>query len=126
MAKNSPYELLPESVTIYPQTEALKEAEDMSKNLVSGDFEKEYRDGMIEKGPQRKRHLCVTGLLILIAVLAGWLVVLTAVREVQIARLKQEVDELSADMIAIRFTLKSLVANKKTLTDVKPMEDTVS
>lgn len=117
----SPYKLLP--VTMYTQTDALNEVKDMSKNLVSGEFEREYRDGMLEK-PQRPRRLCMTVLLVIIGVMAAWLVALTAVHELQLSKLRQDVDAMSADMIALKMSIGSL--NQKLLNPkISPIEDTI-
>ncbi|XP_026319631.1 uncharacterized protein LOC113230091 [Hyposmocoma kahamanoa] len=104
MADN--HALIPNPVKMYTQTDALKDAKDMSKNLVSGDFEKHYRDDiMIEKPRRRHMHLFLG---VSVGVLAIWMIVLTVVREVQITRLRLEVDELNANMIAVTANVKSL------------------
>ncbi|XP_049882674.1 protein eiger [Pectinophora gossypiella] len=114
--------LIPEPVTMYTQTESLNEVKDLSKNLVSGDFERQYRAGMMEKGGRRRPALAVLGAAV--CALAVWLLVLTLLREVQLARLRHQVDELSANMIALTANVKSLnqkVANNRVIN----VEDTI-
>lgn len=123
MADN--HALIPNPVKMYTQTDALKDAKDMSKNLVSGDFEKHYRDDiMIEKPRRRHMHLFLA---VSVGVLAIWMIVLTVVREVQITRLRLEVDELTANMIAVTANVKSLnqkLANNRLFNEMN--DDTVS
>lgn len=126
MAENSA--LIPEAVTMYTQTDAMKEIKDMSKNLVSGDFERQYTAGMAEK-TGRRRNTCLVSVAVTIGVLAVWLLVLTVVREVQISRLRQEVDQLTANMIAMSANVKSInnkISNHRVLSEFDTLEDTVS
>lgn len=124
MAEN--HALIPEPAAMYTQTEALKEVKDLSKNLVSGDFERQYRTGMMEK-PLRSRNLLIV-LGVSIGALAVWVLVLTMVREVQISRLRSELDELTANMIAMEASVKSLnqKLTSKLSNEFKAIEDTVS
>lgn len=103
----------------------MKDVKDMSKNLVSGDFEKQYRhDIMIEKPRRRHMHIFLG---VSVGALAIWMIVLTVVREVQITRLRLEVDELTANMIAVTANVKSLnqkLANNRLFNVMN--DDTVS
>ncbi|XP_013183980.1 protein eiger [Amyelois transitella] len=115
--------LIPEAVTMYTQTDAMKEIKDMSKNLVSGDFERQYKAGMAEKS--RRRNPCLVSLAISVGVLAVFLIVVTVVREVQIARLHQELDQLKVNMIAMSANVKALnnkINNNRLFND---FEDTI-
>lgn len=119
--------LIPEPVTMYTQTEKLRDVKDLSKNLMSGDFERQYADNVAEKGAKRGRGCVIFG--VTVGALAVWLLVLTIVREVQVTRLRQEVDELSANMIAMSATVKSLnekLTNNRLFNEFKTLEDTVS
>lgn len=119
--------LIPEPVTMYTQTEKLRDVKDLSKNLMSGDFERQYVDNVAEKGAKRGRGCVIFG--VTVGALAVWLLVLTIVREVQVTRLRQEVDELSANMIAMSATVKSLnekLTNNRLFNEFKTLEDTVS
>lgn len=122
MAVNSLYKLLPDGVTMYTQTEALKEAKDMSKNLVSGEFEREYRGN----SRRTKRNVWLTVLIVAVSILTCWMAAMTALRELQLSRLRNDLDGLSVDVLALKLTVKSLNQKlaKKT-TDYKTMEDTV-
>lgn len=123
MAEN--HALIPNPVKMYTQTDALKDVKDMSKNLVSGDFEKQYRDGMMIEKPRRRHIHIVLG--VSVVALAIWVIVLTVVREAQITRLRLEVDELTANMIAVTANVKSLnqkLANNRLFNEMN--EDTVS
>lgn len=124
MAEN--HALIPDPAAMYTQTEPLKEVKDLSKNLVCGDFERQYRTGIMEKPARSRNSLIVLG--VSIGALAVWMLVLTMVRELQISRLRSEVDELTANMIAMEASVKSLnqkLANKLS-NEFKTIEDTVS
>ncbi|KAJ2948035.1 hypothetical protein O0L34_g9833 [Tuta absoluta] len=126
MAENSA--LIPEPVAMYTQPET-KDAKDLSKNLVSGDFERQYRDGLMEKpGWRRQRHAyAIIGAAI--GLLTCWMLIHTLVREVQITRLRNEVDELTANMIALTANIKNVnqkLSNNRLFDDFKHIEDTVS
>lgn len=104
MAEN--HALIPNPVKMYTQADALKDVKDMSKNLVSGDFEKQYRDDIMIEKPRRRHIHIVLGMSVV--ALAIWVIVLTVVREAQITRLRLEVEELTANMIAVTANVKSL------------------
>lgn len=117
--------LITEPVTMYTQTEALKDVKDLSKNLMSEDYERQYagRDRI-----NRRRKGCVI-FGVTVSALAVWLLVLTVVREMQISRLRQELDDLSANMIAISANVVSLnqkLENNRLFNEFKALEDTVS
>lgn len=119
--------LIPEPITMYAQTDALNETKDMSKNLMSGDFERQYTSAIVDKCDRRRKAWLVTGAAVVAGLVAG-LLVLAIVREVQVARLRSEVDELTANMIAISATVKSLnqkISNNKHFNDFKPLDDTI-
>ncbi|XP_072940001.1 uncharacterized protein egr [Epargyreus clarus] len=118
--------LISEGATMYTQTEALKEAKDLSVNLMSGDFERQYKDGILEKNVKRRRHCVIVG--VSLGALAIWLLVLTIVREMQISRLRQEVEQLTVSMIAMSanvMTLNQKCANNRFLNDLITLEDTM-
>ncbi|XP_045770391.1 protein eiger-like [Maniola jurtina] len=118
--------LIPEPVTMYTQTEALRDVKDLSKNLMSGDFERQYANDITEKGSKKRKGCVIFG--VTVAALVVWLLVLTIVREVQVKRLQQEVDELSANMIAMSATVKSLnekLTNNRLFNEFKTLEDTI-
>lgn len=97
----------------------------MSKNLVSGDFEKQYRDDIMTEKPRRRHMHLFLG--VSVGALAIWMIVLTVVREVQITRLRFEVDELTANMIAVTANVKSLnqkLAENRLFNEIN--DDTVS
>ncbi|KAL4716870.1 hypothetical protein ACJJTC_012681 [Scirpophaga incertulas] len=125
MAEN--YTLIP-NVAMYTQTEPLKESKDLSQNLVSGDFERQYRNRMLEKGGGRKRQACVVTFGVTVAVLVVWLLVLTVLRQVQITRLREEVEQLSAHIIAVEANLNALnhkISNNALFNEFKAIEDTI-
>ncbi|XP_052738492.1 uncharacterized protein LOC112055873 isoform X2 [Bicyclus anynana] len=118
--------LIPEPVTMYTQTEALRDVKDLSKNLMSGDFERQYAKDITEKGGKKRRGCVIFG--VTVGALAVWLLVLTIVREVQVTRLRREVEELSANMIAMSATVKSLnekLTNNRLFNEFKTLEDTI-
>lgn len=113
--------------TMYTQADPLKDVKEVSKNLVSGDFEKQYRNGIMEK-PGRRSHAFLV-LAVTVGALGVWMVVLTMIQVAQITRLRHEVDELTANMIAMTANVKSLnqkLANNKLFNEFKTIEDTVS
>lgn len=125
MAARSPYGVLSEAM--YSQTDPLKEVKDMSKNLVSGDFETEYR-GVLEKRG-RRRQACAVTVVLAFVVAFLWLLALTLVREVQVVRLREDVERLSANMIVLSARLENLnqkVANNKLFNEFKAVDDLVS
>lgn len=116
--------LITNPLIMYTQAEKLKEVQDLSKSLVGGDFERQYR-GM-EK--TRKRRNCVI-ISVSLGVLAIWLLILTVLREVQVYRLNQELDELKANMLAMSANVMSLndkITNNRLFNEFKTLEDTVS
>lgn len=126
MAEN--HALIAESATMYTQTDALKESKDLSQNLVSGDFEMQYRNRVMEQSGRRRQACFITSAVTIGAIIV-WLLVLTVLREVQIARLRQEVEQLSAHIVAVEATLNGLdqkVSNNRLFNDFKTLEDTVS
>lgn len=119
MAKN--YSPLP--TAMYTQSDALREVKDMSANLVTGKFEKEYRE------PVKKSRVCVIALATAFGALALCLAILTMAREVQLARLRSEVDQLTVNLIAVTANVKSLnqkLSSNKLFNDFRTMDDTVS
>ncbi|CAH2050801.1 unnamed protein product, partial [Iphiclides podalirius] len=109
---------------MYTKSDALKEAKDLTKNLVGGDFERQY--GKAEKGGSGRRKCVLVG--VSIGVLAVWLLVITLVREVQLTRLRAEVDQLTANMIAMSANVMSLnqkLSNNRLLNEFKNLEDTI-
>lgn len=116
--------LIPEPITMYTQSESLKDVKDLSKNLMSGEFERQYT-GM-EKSRRRRGGTIVLG--IAVGALAVWLLVLTILREVQLARLQAQVDELSANMMEMTVNVVSLntkLTNNRLFNEFKTLEDTV-
>ncbi|CAK1540273.1 unnamed protein product [Leptosia nina] len=108
---------------MYTQTEELSDIKESSKNLMSGDFERQYKEGM-EKGV-KGRGCVVFG--VSVAALAVWLLVITVVREVQIANLRHEVDQLTANMIGMSANVMSLnqkLTNNRLFNEFKNLEDT--
>ncbi|XP_045493390.1 protein eiger [Colias croceus] len=98
---------------------------DSSKNLMSGDFERQYKEGM-EKSGSRRKGCVIFG--VTVGALALWLLVLTIVREVQINKLRYEVDQLTANMIAMTANVKSLnqkLTNNRLFNEFKNLEDTL-
>lgn len=121
--------LIPDPVAMYKQTDSLNEVKDMSKNLMSGDFERQYKGAMVDNSERRRcKSLVITGAVILIGLIVG-LLILTIVREVQISQLRSEIDELTVNMIAVSANVKSLnqkMSSNKHFNNFKPLEDTVS
>ncbi|XP_026486587.2 protein eiger [Vanessa tameamea] len=116
--------LIPEPVTMYTQTEALKDVKDLSKNLMSEDYERQYAG--TERG-NRRRHGCIV-FGVTVGALAVWLLALTIVRELQLTRLREEVDELTANMIAMSANVMSLnqkLENNRLFNEFKALEDTI-
>ncbi|XP_052757777.1 uncharacterized protein LOC113518496 [Galleria mellonella] len=125
MAEN--HALIPEAVTMYTQTEAMKEAKDLSQNLVSGDFERQYKGGMADKYTKRGQTWFVT-LVVAITAIVVSLLVLTVIREIEILRLRQEVNDLTANVIAVSANVNSLnnkISNKKMFHDYETLEDAI-
>lgn len=99
---------------MYTQEVLSKKESDMSKNLVTGEIE--YRP--------KKKQGCMIALVVAVGALALSLAVLTVVREMQISRLRSEVDQLTVNMIAVTANIKSL--NQKVnrdLNDFKTLDD---
>ncbi|KAM3967712.1 TNF superfamily member 12 eiger [Aphomia sociella] len=125
MAEN--HALIPEAVTMYTQTDAMKEVKDLSQNLVSGDFERQYKAGMADKYSRRRQTWFVT-LVVAVTALVVSLLVLTIVREVEILRLRQQVDNLTANMIAVSANVDSLnnkINNNKLFHEFETLEDAI-
>lgn len=125
MAEN--HALIPEATSIYTQTN-MKDSQDISKNLMSGDFERQYVSGMAVK-PDRRWQTWLITLGVVVGALIGWLLVVTVVREVQVRQLRQEVDDLTASMIALSANVKSLsskIEKNKLFNEFKDLQDTVS
>lgn len=123
MADSSTYKLLPEAVAMYTQTDPLKGSKDLSKNFVSGDFE--YREDATAKC--RRRQICRTVTVVVVGLVLAGLVALSVLREVQLGRLRRDLDDVSADVLAIKVTLKSLnqkLLNRKII-GFKDLDDTV-
>ncbi|XP_053613756.1 protein eiger [Plodia interpunctella] len=118
--------LIPDPVAMYTQTDAMKEIKDMSKNLVSGDFERQYKTSMAEKS--RRRNACLVSLAVSVGILAVFLIVVTVVREVQIARLRQELDQVKDNMVAMSVNLRALsnkINSNRLFNDFESFEDTI-
>lgn len=118
MAKSSPYALLPTSLAMYTQSD-VKDERDLSKNLVGGDFESRASD----KSVSRKGRRC--GVVLLVAALTVsyiWLIGLTVVREVQLAALRDNVGQLSANLVALEARINA----NRLFEEFKNLEDTVS
>ncbi|XP_045449284.1 protein eiger [Melitaea cinxia] len=116
--------LIIEPVTMYTQTEALKDVKDLSKNLMSEDYERQYAGR--DRNNRRRKGCVIFG--VTVSALAVWLLVLTVVREMQISRLRQELDDLSANMIAISANVVSLnqkLENNRLFNEFKALEDTI-
>lgn len=121
------YALIPESATMYTQTDAMREIKDLSQNLVIGDFEMQYRNRVFSDTRRRKNWL-LTSVVTAIVALFVWLLVITILQEVQVARLRQEVEQLSAHIVAVEASLNGLdqkVSNNRLFNDME-VEDTVS
>lgn len=114
--------LIPNPLIMYTQTET----KDMSKNLMGGDFEKQYCEKV---KTTRWKQACVVAGGVTMAAVVVWLLVLVMFREVQLTRLRHEVDELTATVLAVSANVKSLNQkfsnNKQLLNDFKS-DDTVS
>ncbi|KPJ07344.1 hypothetical protein RR48_04138 [Papilio machaon] len=109
---------------MYTKSDALKDARDLTKNLVGGDYERQYKE---EKNGKGRRRCVLFG--VSIGVLAVWLVALTLVREIQVRRLRSEVDQLTANVIALSANVMSLnqkLSNNRLFNEFKNLEDTVS
>ncbi|CAG9581758.1 unnamed protein product [Danaus chrysippus] len=115
--------LIPEANTMYTNKDSLKDVKDLSKNLMSGEFERRY----IGSDNGRRRKGCVI-MGLSVGLLAVWLLVLTVVREVQINNLRQEVNQLTANMIAISANVMSLnqkLSSNRLFNEFKNLEDTI-
>ncbi|XP_021185603.3 protein eiger [Helicoverpa armigera] len=124
MAEN--HALIPEATSMYTQTN-MKESQDISKTLMSGDFERQFRGAMVEKTDRRWQTWLIT-LAVVVGALLAWLLVFTIVREVQIRQLRHEVDELTANMIAVSANVKSLsqkIEKNKLFNEFKELQDTI-
>ncbi|XP_014368769.2 uncharacterized protein LOC106719040 [Papilio machaon] len=109
--------------TMYTKSDALKDARDLTKNLVGGDYERQYKE---EKNGKGRRRCVLFG--VSIGVLAVWLVALTLVREIQVRRLRSEVDQLTANVIALSANVMSLnqkLSNNRLFNEFKNLEDTI-
>ncbi|KPI95101.1 hypothetical protein RR46_12105 [Papilio xuthus] len=109
---------------MYTKSDALKDARDLTKNLVGGDYERQYKE---EKNGKGRRRCVLFG--VSIGVLAVWLVALTLVREIQVRRLRDDVDQLTANVIALSANVMSLnqkLSNNRLFNEFKNLEDTVS
>ncbi|KAG7310418.1 hypothetical protein JYU34_003195 [Plutella xylostella] len=108
---------------MYTQANVLSEDKDSSKNLVSGEFERGYRGGA------RARRGCgVAGVWCGVAACAAWLLVLTVLRELQLARLRRDVADLSASLLAVDATVHTLqqkISNNRLFDEFKTLEDTI-
>lgn len=125
MAEN--HALIPEATSIYTQTN-MKESQDISKNLMSGDFEKQFRGAMVDEKTDRRWQTWLITLGVVVGAVVLWLVVFTVVREVQVRQLRHEVDELTANMIALSSNVKSLnqkIDKNKLLNEFKDFQDTI-
>ncbi|XP_026738624.1 protein eiger-like isoform X1 [Trichoplusia ni] len=124
MAEN--HALIPEATAMYTQTN-MKESQDISKNLMSGDFERQFRGAMVEKTDRRWQTWLIT-LAVVVGALLAWLLVFTVVRELQVRQLRREVDELTANMIAMSANFKSLsqkIDKNKLFNEFKDLQDTI-
>lgn len=113
--------LIPNPLIMYTQAET----KDMSKNLMGGDFEKQYSE-KVKTG--RWKQACVVAGGVTLAALVIWLLVLVMYREVQLTRLRHEVDELTATVIAVSASVKSLnqkFSNNKLLLNDFKSDDTI-
>lgn len=122
------YALIPESATMYTQTDAMREIKDLSQNLVIGDFEMQYRNRVLNSDTRRRKNWLLTSVVTAIVALFVWLLVITILQEVQVARLRQEVEQLSAHIVAVEASLNGLdqkVSNNRLFNDME-VEDTVS
>lgn len=114
--------LIPDPLAMYTQTET----KDLSKNLMGGDYEKQYSDKV--KTARWKQASVVAGGVTLVA-LVVWLLVLVMFREVQLTRLRHEVDDLTATVIAMSANVKALnqkFSNNKQLLNEFKSDETVS
>ncbi|XP_059050941.1 protein eiger [Achroia grisella] len=119
--------LIPEPVAMYTQTETMKEVKDLSQNLVSGDFERQYKGGMADKYTKRRQAWFVT-LAVAISAIVISLLVLTVIREIEILRLRQEVNDLTANMIAVSANVNSLnnkISNNKLFNEFESLDDAI-
>lgn len=112
----------------------MKEPQDISKNLMSGDFERQFRGAFDEKVDKRATFptMSVKTWLITLGVVFGallfGLLVFTVVREVQVRHLRLEVDELTANFIALSASVKSLnqkIDKNKLFNEFKDLQDTI-
>ncbi|XP_041975307.1 uncharacterized protein LOC121730361 [Aricia agestis] len=98
--------LLP-TPTMY--TAEVKDAKDLSKNLVGGDFERQYK-----KTASWRKNLLIK---VSLGVLAVWLLVLTVLREAQLAQLRREVDILTASV--------NKIVDNRLFNEFQTLEDTI-
>lgn len=113
---------------MYTQTDAMREIKDLSQNLVIGDFEMQYRNRVLNSDTRRRKNWLLTSVVTAIVALFVWLLVITILQEVQVARLRQEVEQLSAHIVAVEASLNGLdqkVSNNRLFNDME-VEDTVS
>ncbi|CAB3241090.1 unnamed protein product [Arctia plantaginis] len=106
----------------------MKESKDISKNLMGGDFERQFRGAMDNEKTDRRWHTWLITLGVVVAALVAWLLVFTVVREVQVRQLRHEVDELTANMIAVSANVKALshkMEKNKLLNEFKEFQDTI-
>ncbi|CAH0405189.1 unnamed protein product [Chilo suppressalis] len=119
--------LISQGVIMYKQTDAMKETKDMSENLVSGDFERQYRNRVVEAGGRRRQACCVT-FAVTVGVVVLALLALTIVRELQIKRLCQEVEELSAHIVAVEVNVNALnqrISDNRLFNEFKTFDDAI-
>lgn len=114
---------------MYTKTDVLKENKDLSQNLVSGDFEMQYRNRVTDLSDNwRRKKWLLTSVVTAISALFIWLLVITVMQEIQVARLRREVEQLSAHIVAVEANLNGLnqkVSNNKLFRD-DDISDTVS
>lgn len=118
--------LIPESISINTQTN-MKESQDISKNLMSGDFERQFRNAMVSKTDKWWQTWLIT-LGVFVGALLTWALVFTVIREIQVRQLRREVDELTANMIALSVNVKSLsqkIETNKLFNEFKDFQDTL-
>ncbi|CAG9796365.1 unnamed protein product [Diatraea saccharalis] len=122
MAEN--YALISESGTMYKQTDSLKDIKDVSQNLMSGDFERQYRNRTVQEGGKRRQACCVTFAVTLTVVVIA-LSALTVAREIHIRRLCKEVEELSAHIVAVEANVNALnqkISNNRLFNEFKTLD----
>lgn len=110
--------LIHDPLAMYPPTET----KDMSKNLMSNDFEKQYCEKV--KSKKWKQACVIAGGVTLVGVVVC-LLILVVVRDLQLKKLRTEVDELTATVIAVSANVKALnlkLNNNKMLNEFKSDE----